>query len=521
MLMKAPASARGLACDLAALLEERDPWQHRPGRWRPVDLQPRLDALERFRQRQPTADFDMARLRAVQRAAAQFKRLVAEDNDSTIEDQVTHSQQRPIAEQSRERMTDAIQDPPQVGAKSPTSARATHHRLSPTPSLGALLALAYPERIARRRDGREGVKGGVRYLLRNGSGAELPRDDALATEPWLVIADLNVAQGDHRIRAAAAINEADVRADLAEQISHTRTLGWDAQREAVVARDEVRLGAILIDTQPAPLTATDDGLALLLRAIERDPERAFTWSPAARQFCARVQLARRLQPEAGWPDFSLAGLKTGLRVALQIGPNVRRALPSQTMKPLLHGIAAERRLDAEPLNDASPVEKQPEARYSEQLGDGDTHWLAPWLAGKRRLAEVRALDLIEILRQHLGWAKAQALDSLAPTRLQTPAETWRPIDYRAAEQPVLQVPLQELFGVSETPCIFDGRQPLLLHLLSPAGRPLQVTQDLAAFWSGAYAEVRKEMRGRYPKHHWPEDPATERPIKGGLKRHAR
>lgn len=429
MLSAAPANARELACDLAALLEERDPWQHRPGRWRPVDLQPRLDALERARCRESTSDFDASRLRAVQRAAAQFRRLVVEAEQAETPDPATA---------------------PGRGARSAPSGNSASDP-------GALLALAYPERIARRRDG---VQGGTRYLLRNGSGAELPRDDALAAEPWLVIADLDAARGDHRIRSAAAIGEAEVRALCAEQISSSRRLSWDAQREAVVARDEVWLGAILLDTRPTSLSNTDEGLGLLLSAVACDLERSLNWTPSAAQLCARVQLARRLQPEAHWPDFSLAGLSSSL-----------------------------------------------------------DHWLAPWLAGKRSLAEARALDLTALLHQQLGWDKAQALDSLAPARFQTPAETWRPIHYNADEQPVLQVPMQELFGVSDTPRIVEGRQPLLLHLLSPAGRPLQVTQDLAAFWSGAYAEVRKEMRGRYPKHHWPEQPAKERPIRGGLKRH--
>lgn len=437
MLMAAPATARGLACDLAALLEERDPWQHRPGRWRPVDLQPRLNALERAQHRQSTPDFDSARLRAVQRAGAQFKRLVADANEAKNQERTIKPGHRP-------------RSGPIAGAEGQ----------DPSPSLGALLALAYPERIARRRDGREGVQGGTRYLLRNGSGAGLPRGDALAAEPWLVIADLDAARGDHRIRAAAAISEAEVRAHCAAQISHSRALSWDARREAVIARDEVRLGAILLDAQPTSLSNTDNGLALLLTAIARDLEPALTWTPAARQLCARVLLARRLQPEVGWPDFSMAGLEAGL-----------------------------------------------------------DHWLTPWLVGKTSLAEVRALDLTEVLHQELGWNKVQALDTLAPVRFQTPAETWRRIDYSAGEQPVLQVPMQELFGVSDTPRIFDGRQPLLLHLLSPAGRPLQVTQDLATFWSGAYAEVRKEMRGRYPKHHWPQEPAKALPIRGGLKRH--
>jgi ATP-dependent helicase HrpB len=130
------------------------------------------------------------------------------------------------------------------------------------------------------------------------------------------------------------------------------------------------------------------------------------------------------------------------------------------------------------------------------------------------------LDLVEVLRGALGWERSQRLDRLAPTRLATPAGTERPIDYAdASGEPVLKAPLQELFGAAQTPAIWSGRQPLTLHLLSPAGRPLQVTRDLSAFWRGAYAEVRKEMRGRYPKHHWPEDPATSPAVKGGLKRH--
>lgn len=440
MLIGAPVDARVRACELAALLEERDPWRHQPGHWRPVDLLPRLAALERLRRGQATPDFDPARLRAVKRAAGQFQRLLA----------------RASAPESKPRLG------PKIEAR----------RRGPPATLGALLALAYPERVARRREGRGGNRGGARYLLRNGTGAELPRNDALAAEPWLVIADLEAAQGDHRIRAAAAISEAEVRERFAEQILSARVLSWDDQREALIARTEVRFGAILLDAQPVPLGAPEEGLPLLLSAIARDPERALRWSPAGRQLSARVALARRLQPEADWPDLSPAALSASLQAAVTAGSSAE-------------------------------------------------HWLSPWLAGMSSLAEVRRLDLAEVMLQHLGWARAQALDALAPSRLRTPAETDRPIDYTVAAQPVLQVPLQELFGVSETPCIFEGRQPLRLHLLSPAGRPLQVTQDLAAFWSGAYTEVRKEMRGRYPKHHWPEDPAREPALKGGLKRHAR
>jgi ATP-dependent helicase HrpB len=350
---------------LAALLEERDPWLHRPGHWRPVDLRPRLDALERLRHDQRTPDFDPARLRAVQRAATQLQRLVAGAGPSKPQ---PHPQPQPGP---------AI-DERQSGQRA---------------SLGTLLALAYPERVARRREGPEGVRGGVRYLLRNGTGAELPRDDTLATEPWLIIADLEAAQGDHRIRAAAAISEAEVCDLFAGEVRETRTLSWDGQREALVARRERRLGAILLDAQPEPLGAPDEGLPLLLSAIAREPERALHWTPATRQLSARTELARRLQPEADWPDLSPVGLSASLQAAVEADSSAE-------------------------------------------------HWLAPWLAGISSLAAVRALDLGEVLRGRLGWARAQALDSLAPARLRTPAGTERPIDYSAGVQPVLQVPLQ-------------------------------------------------------------------------------
>jgi len=462
--------ARGLACDLAALLEERDPWQPRPGRRRPVDLQPCIDALEHARRGQPTPDFEPTRLRTVQRAAQQLRRLMArldlEREQVQSQEPRFDTDQGPGQHQDRRQAR--VQALKQKQESPQRRLQLTSEWRNQPASLGAILALAYPDRVARRREHRGNPQAGTGYLLRNGSGAELPPDDALAIEPWLVIANLDAGSGDHRIRTAAAISEIEVRAQFAKQIKTSRTLSWDAQREAVVAREEVRLGAILLESQPAALEPSDDRLAVLLSAIASDLERALHWTPAARQLCARVQLARRLQPEADWPDFSITGLSAGLSAEQDRGP--------------------------EP-------------------------WLTPWLAGKSRLAEVRALDLVEVLRQQLGWDRAQALDTLAPTHQRTPAGTNRPIDY-LGEQPVLRAPLQELFGVRFTPSIFQGRQPLLLHLLSPAGRPLQVTQDLATFWSGAYAQVRKEMRGRYPKHHWPEDPRREPPLRGGLKPHA-
>ncbi len=420
MLCRAPAAGRGLACELAALVSERDPWIGGPGLPRPVDLQLRLAALAAWRERSTRADpgadpggLDPRRLAAVDRAAAQLYRLLPERA-------------------------------PKPGAEDMAPGTAA-----------ALLAVAYPDRIAQNR-GRDG-----RFLLASGAGAALPPDDSLAASPYLVIADLEAARGDHRVRTALATGRAALEVLFGARIQTAVHLAWDEGRGAVTARRETRLGALVLASRPAPIGDTEAALELLLRAVRQAPDQALNWTPAARQLQARVALARRLEPDAGWPELADA---------------------------LLAATLAE--------------------------------WLGPWLRGKTRLADARALDLVEVLRAMLGWERARRLDELAPLEIATPAGTQRPIDYSdSAGRPVLKAPMQELFGAAEAPCIWQGRQPLTLHLLSPAGRPLQVTRDLAGFWCGAYSEVRKEMRGRYPKHHWPEDPALARAVRGGLKRH--
>jgi ATP-dependent helicase HrpB len=233
---------------------------------------------------------------------------------------------------------------------------------------------------------------------------------------------------------------------------------WDEARGAVSAREEERLGALVLDRRPAPVDDPEAAWTLLLAAVGREPDRRLPWSDSARTLQARVLLARRLTPAAGWPDLSDDWLAAHL-----------------------------------------------------------PDWLGPWLVGKSRLAEVRALDLTAVLRGRLDREQARRLDAWLPEAVETPAGTRRRIDYLGGPEPVLAAPVQELFGAAVTPAIADGRLPLLVHLLSPAGRPLQVTRDLAAFWRGAWGEVRKEMRGRYPKHHWPENPATAAPVRGGRK----
>ncbi len=320
-------------------------------------------------------------------------------------------------------------------------------------SAGGLLALAYPDRIAQRRDDRE-----ARYRLAQGTGAVLPAGDPLAVQPYLVVASLDGLGREGRIQLALPIARDEILALAEHQLRHERVLTWDAAREAASAQEVVRFEALTLSTRPVPLQASDPVQELLLARISRDPAQTLPWVPEVRQLQARVELLRRLEPKAAWPDLSM-----------------------------------------------------------ERLVVDPAAWLGPWLAGKRALGDLRDLDLAAILAERLDWPQRQRLDQEAPTHLLTPAGTRRPIDYLAGDSPLLAVPLQEMLGARETPRIAGGRVPLLVQLLSPARRPIQLTRDLPGFWAGSYAAVRKEMRGRYPKHLWPEDPSNAAPLARSLK----
>ncbi|WP_295578292.1 ATP-dependent helicase HrpB [uncultured Lamprocystis sp.] len=406
---------RRLAADLAALLAERDSWSATPGLPRPADLGLRLAALEAFRAGRPNAGMGRARLVAADRLS---RRLVPMEG----------------ARGAR---------PPRNPAPGPADRTVA---LEP----GALLASAYPDRIAQRRGARDG-----RYLLAVGTGADLPPEDALAVHPYLVAAELDARGRDARIQLALPVSEPALRAALAERILTGEQVAWDTERDAVTARRESRLGALVLDSQALPVGDPARTLELLLGQVTARFDASLSWDEAARQFQARVALLCRVDPAGGWPDLTDERL----------------------------------RLD---LDD----------------------WLGPWLGGLRSLAEVRALPLKELLAGLLDRGQRARLDTLAPETLTTPAGNRRRLDYRAgsAGEPVLPVPLQELFGARETPSVCQGRVPVMLHLLSPAGRPVQITRDLAGFWVRGYPEVRKELRGRYPKHPWPDDPLTASPV---------
>jgi ATP-dependent helicase HrpB len=295
--------------------------------------------------------------------------------------------------------------------------------------------------------------GSAGYLLANGRGAELDPDSPLAGSEFLAVAAMDAGVRQGRIFLAARLARTELQALFADQIAESDEVAWDAQRRGVTARRLLRLGALVLARGPVERPSADAVMSALLQGLRREGLAALPWKPEARALQARVLCLRDWDTGGAWPDFSDAAL----------------------------------------------------------LSDLDD-WLGPWLQGLSSLEQVRRLDLEEMLRQSLGWHRQQRLDQLAPQRILVPSGARRPLSYRPGEPPVLAVRLQEMFGQRDTPRVCGGRIPVTLHLLSPARRPLQITQDLAGFWDRTYSEVRKEMKGRYPKHYWPEDPRSAVPT---------
>jgi ATP-dependent helicase HrpB len=319
--------------------------------------------------------------------------------------------------------------------------------------LGALLALAYPDRVAQQRRA-----GGAEYRLANGRAALFAEPDALMKQPWLVIADLGSRQGqrEERIYLAAEFEPALFESVLAEQVTVFDQLDWDEREGVFRAERQRKAGELIISREP--LTGLDDSARgqALLALVRRKGLELLPWTPELRQWQARVGLLRQLDlqklSESEWPDVS---------------------------------------------NDAL-------------LGTLE-HWLLPYLGKVTRLSHFGNLDLSSILHNLLPWPLPQRLDELAPHHLTVPSGSSVRLDY-SESPPILAVRLQELFGLADTPRIANGRQSVKLHLLSPARRPVQVTQDLANFWRSTYAEVKKDLKGRYPKHYWPDDPLIAEPT---------
>ncbi|UVM21289.1 ATP-dependent helicase HrpB [Pseudomonas wadenswilerensis] len=313
--------------------------------------------------------------------------------------------------------------------------------------LGALLALAYPDRVGQQRRA-----GGAEYRLANGRAALFGEADALMKHSWLVIADLGSRQGqrEERIYLAADFDPALFDGVLAEQVRSLDILDWDERENVLRAERQRKVGELVLSREPLTGLDEDARAKALLELVRRKGLELLSWTPELRQWQARVALLRQLDlatlGESEWPDLSDAALLASL-----------------------------------------------------------SHWLQPYLGKVTRLSHFAQLDLSSILRNLLPWPLPQRLDEQAPVHLSVPSGSNIRLDY-SETPPILAVRLQELFGLAETPRIAQGRQQVLLHLLSPARRPVQVTQDLANFWRSTYAEVKKDLKGRYPKHYWPDDP---------------
>jgi ATP-dependent helicase HrpB len=320
-------------------------------------------------------------------------------------------------------------------------------------SAGALLALAYPDRIAKNRGG-----GGGAFLLASGRGGAVDPASPLVREPFLAVAELTGAAASARIVLAAPITLVEIEARFTRQIEEDETVAFDLTSASLRARRQRRLGALTLTDQTMPASPNLENASLLAEGIARSGLRRLPWSKAQLQLCNRVMFLHRAEGDE-WPDLS-----------------------------------------------------------DEALARTATEWLAPFLIGKTALSQIGADELGAALDTMMPWRLRSRLDAEAPTHFAAPSGSAVPIDYEAEEGPKLSIRVQELFGLSVHPTIAGGRVPLLIELLSPAHRPVQMTRDLPGFWRSSYKDVRTDLRGRYPKHPWPEDPLTAAPTRRAKRR---
>ena len=401
LLAASDPAERALAADIAALLEERDPLA---ATLDDAALTTRLDALHAARR--------SGRWARIDKIATQYRAL----SERTL-------------------------DPRKAGVAAP-AAEATPF------AVGRLLALAYPERVAKARSDGPG-----RFLLASGEPAAVDPGDALAACDWLAVASLGLRPGGvGRIFLAAPLDPEDVP----ELIRTRDRVAWDSKAGTAVAQRERRIGGLLVDARPL----SDGVRAELTRVI---CEAARKEGTAMLDFSDEVgNLQRRVAAVAAWhPELDLPDLSTEAVLA------------------------------------AAP------------------QWLPPFIGRATTVAELKKIDLCAALWSLLDYAQQQAVDRLAPTHIAVPTGSRIRLEYRqGAEAPVLRVRLQECFGLVDTPRVDDGRRPVLMELLSPGYKPVQLTSDLRSFWSGTYFEVRKELRRRYPRHAWPDDPLAAEAVRG-------
>ncbi|MBQ6045730.1 MAG: ATP-dependent helicase HrpB [Bacteroidales bacterium] len=397
MLVQASDAAhKALACDIAALLEEKDPLA---AEGVSADLCLRIAALREARRRKASKG-SWGRLT---RLSEQYRHLARVDADDSEAD--------PFA-------------------------------------VGILVAAAYPERIAHSLEGSYG-----QYALSSGDRAALDGADALGAYEWLAAADVNVRPGQPgRIYLAAPLSP-----DILPTLATTRDrIAWDSKRGALIASREERIGMLLLRSRPLGSESREEAVKVLCETARKEGRSMFDWSEEVAREQRRVATVAAWHPELGLPD-----------------------------------------LDTDAV--------------LERAGE----WLPLYAGNATSAAELRRIDLCAALRSLLSYEQQRAVERIAPSHITVPTGSRIAVDYRqGAELPVLRVRLQECFGLVDTPRVDDGRRPVLMELLSPGYKPVQLTTDLASFWKGTYFEVRKELRRRYPKHAWPDDPLAADPVRG-------
>ena len=398
MLLKADTPYRkALAADLAALLEEKDP----------------LDTPE----------------------AGAYLRLKALRDARRSRREGRWSRISRIAEQYR----NMVRVPEDNGDPDPFEA-------------GALLAAAYPERIAKA------WKDGVgRFCLAGGDLAAVDPSDPLAASEWLAVGSMNAAPGGvGRIFLAAPLGASDLK----PYIRRRDVIAWDSRQGSVVARRESRVGQLPVGTQPLPDVPREEIERVICEAARKEGTSMLDFSEDVQNLQRRVAAVAAWHPELELPDLS-----------------------------------------------------------TEALLERASEWLAPFLGKASTVAELKRIDLCAALWAILTYSQQQAVDRLAPSHITVPTGSHIRVEYRqGADAPVVRVRLQECFGLLDTPRVDDGRRPVLMELLSPGFKPVQLTSDLRSFWEGTYFEVRKELKRRYPKHAWPDDPLAADPVRGVRKK---
>jgi ATP-dependent helicase HrpB len=387
-----------LACDVAAVLEERDPLPRESG----IDINLRVEALRRARKNN-----------ALGKAFARIEK---------------------VAESYRKLLQVAV----------------NNEAVDPFET-GLLIAHAYPERIACARPGNN-----AQFQLSNGKYAAAGHKDELAHEPWLAVAHMDTRDGLGKIFLAAPLNPTDLRSLVKEK----EIITWDTRKGGLIATKDLRIGSIVLQSKPLPAPDPAHLADAISDALKTEGENLLNFDDEMKQLQNRILSLKKWNNSFDWPDVSTSTL-------------------------LLQ----------------------------------NKEWLGPYLNQVKKPDDLKKLNLASALFNHLPYQKQLDLNQLAPQKLEVPSGSFINIEYFPyGETPVLAVRLQEVFGLSDTPIINEGKTPLVLHLLSPGFKPVQVTSDLRSFWNNTYHEVKKELKRRYPKHSWPEDPWLAEPVAKGRKR---